>query len=882
MSRLHGNNVEEVIITANKDWDALFNTLTDSITVHDADFNIVRMNASALELLGLQLQDQVSSKKCYRYYHGSDKPPSHCASCQTIKTGKPSTTEIFEPFLNKRLEIRALPRFGNDGKLEGLIHIVRDVTDRKRAEEELQQAKESLEHRVEMRTEALLKDILERKRIAAELKESEDEYRSLASTVDYLILVDSDCRYLLANESYLNLFGFEKADVIGKLYKELHDEETTKVFTDAVKKALETGRAYQDEWWGRRSNKCVLRTFSPLNSSTGGLAKVTVSAKDITERKLVEQKLAESEAKYRSLASTMDRLFLVDRDCRYLFANQAYLNLFGGLKDLVIGKKHDELYDAETYRIFAKAVNHVFATGQSYQDEWLGKRHGKYLLRTFSPIQSSDGSVAAVTVASIDITERRKVEEALLASEQMARRLSQENKLMAEIAKIVSSTLDIESIFEGFAEKVREVIPLDRIAILTVESECYTRILRFVHDYSLSENPYEAARTLAGTRTEQVVRTKSSLFMNSKNREKMVKKYPTILPTSQSLMMVPLISNDVALGTLNFHSLQIDAYSENDLRLAERVGNQIAGAIASAQLFFEQKRTEQALQTSERHFRGIIDQNPISMAVIRMDGIIEYINHRAVDTFGYEHTDIPDMEHWWPLAYPDEQYRNEVIEQWMGLVRKAIELHREIESREYRITCKDGKIKTVMVFGTIIAEKVFVMFEDITELKNIEELLRNHAEMLEQLVMERTTELAERNKELVDMNTALQVLLKKRETDKRNAEELIVSNIKNLVYPYLEKMKNNASNAQQHLLLSTIDTNLNELLSSVLKELRQFNLSPKEVQVATMVKNGKTTKEIAEILGVETGSIDTHRNSIRKKLGLSRNVNLHSKLQSFT
>jgi diguanylate cyclase (GGDEF)-like protein/PAS domain S-box-containing protein len=133
------NKSEEAIIAANKDWDALFNTITDSITVHDRDFNIIRMNQSALEMLGLQHQKQVSSTKCFRYYHGSDEPPADCASCQTLKTGKPSTTEIFEPFLNKHLEIRALPRFGGDGQLVGLIHIVRDISERRSAEAMLQE-----------------------------------------------------------------------------------------------------------------------------------------------------------------------------------------------------------------------------------------------------------------------------------------------------------------------------------------------------------------------------------------------------------------------------------------------------------------------------------------------------------------------------------------------------------------------------------------------------------------------------------------------------------------------------------------------------------------------------------------------------------------------
>ena len=158
--------------------------------------------------------------------------------------------------------------------------------------------------------------------------------------------------------------------------------------------------------------------------------------------------------------------------------------------------------------------------------------------------------------------------------------------------------------------------------------------------------------------------------------------------------------------------------------------------------------------------------------------------------------------------------------------------------------------------------------------------MRKHTELLEHLIGERTAELEMRSTNLVEMNTALNVLLQKREEDKRQVEELIVTNIKSLVYPYVKKMRNDIPNAKQNLLLDIIETHLNELLSPLLKYLQQFNLTPKEVQVAAMVKDGKTTKEIAEVLGVATSSIDAHRNSIRKKLGLNRSVNLQSKLQS--
>jgi len=108
------------------------------------------------------------------------------------------------------------------------------------------------------------------------------------------------------------------------------------------------------------------------------------------------------------------------------------------------------------------------------------------------------------------------------------------------------------------------------------------------------------------------------------------------------------------------------------------------------------------------------------MAIIDFNGNIEFINKQAVKTFGYLHEDIPTMDHWWTKAYPEENYRKQTIEQFMGLVNRAIVEKCEIERREYYPTCKDGTVKAMVIFGVIVEDKIFVMFEDITERKNAE------------------------------------------------------------------------------------------------------------------------------------------------------------------
>ncbi len=125
------------------EWKKIFNSLTDIITIHDDDFNIIYSNSAAAEMLKLPI---ASSKKikCYKYYHGSNHPPGDCASCQILKTKMPAVLEIFEPHLNKSIEIRAIPRSNDKKQIIGSIHIVRDITERKQREEQLEDSREKL------------------------------------------------------------------------------------------------------------------------------------------------------------------------------------------------------------------------------------------------------------------------------------------------------------------------------------------------------------------------------------------------------------------------------------------------------------------------------------------------------------------------------------------------------------------------------------------------------------------------------------------------------------------------------------------------------------------------------------------------------------------
>lgn len=136
-------------------WLEVLNTLDDVVTIHDLDFNIVAANDVARQVLQLPNRDSTYPTKCYLYYHGLDSPPHQCAGCLVMQTCKPAVLELFEPHLDRHLEVRALPRFDEDGKLAGVVHVARDVSRRKLAEQELATYRGRLEELLERRVRDL-------------------------------------------------------------------------------------------------------------------------------------------------------------------------------------------------------------------------------------------------------------------------------------------------------------------------------------------------------------------------------------------------------------------------------------------------------------------------------------------------------------------------------------------------------------------------------------------------------------------------------------------------------------------------------------------------------------------------------------------------------
>jgi diguanylate cyclase (GGDEF)-like protein/PAS domain S-box-containing protein len=258
----------------------------------------------------------------------------------------------------------------------------------------------------------------ERKRAEEALRQSEEKYRSLASTEDSMYFVDRECRYRFMNKAHLLRLDLPLDKVIGRSYSEFHSEEDTKRFTDRVEAVFATGNSFQTEHRSERDNKYFLRTFGPVKDLQGNITDVTVISKDITERKRAEEALIQSEERYRTiLDNTQEGYFEVDLVGNFTFVNDAECNDLGYTREELIGMNYkrytDETAAKKTYELF----NRVFRTGEQirgFEGEFIKKDGTKGFNEiSVSLIRNKEGKPVGFRGLSRDITERKRLEEKL-------------------------------------------------------------------------------------------------------------------------------------------------------------------------------------------------------------------------------------------------------------------------------------------------------------------------------------------------------------------------------------------------------------------------------------------------------------------------------------
>ena len=181
-----------------------------------------------------------------------------------------------------------------------------------------------------------------------------------------------------------------------------------------------------------------------------------------------------------------------------------------------------------------------------------------------------------------------------------AQRLATQNAVLAEIGRVVSSSLDIEDVYALFANQTLQLIPFDRISINMIRQETGEFVTAYVIGSPVPSRAVGETTRIAGTFTEHVIQSRQATVFHPGSKEAMLGRFPGLVPEYasgiRSFLSVPLIFNDRVIAVLNFRSLSEDTYTHHDLEVAQLIGAQVAGAIANSQLHAETVEADRILQ----------------------------------------------------------------------------------------------------------------------------------------------------------------------------------------------------------------------------------------------------------------------------------------------
>jgi len=483
------------------------------------------------------------------------------------------------------------------------------------------------------------------------------------------------------NQAWHSLLQYELADSLGKCLEDFIVPKDRQLFE--ASKSLMAASPSKPPPFGvrlqRKDGVCLWFEFTASpNSSTLGLVG---SLHDVSEQKQALVILHESEERFHSLFETSNDAILILREGRCIDCNRKALALFGCSYENLMGATTDQFSpayqaDGEVSKTKSQRLIEAALTGQLQFFEWQHiKADGTAFDAEVSVNAFTLGGETLLQAIVRDISERKRAEQT-------------QERLVSRLRNIIEATL--VGTWEWNVQTGE-----------TILNEHWAEIL----GYSLQEL--------------------QPLTINT------------------WLDLAHPADQDRSNQLLQAHFAGESPYYECEARMRHKDGHWVwildRGKVThwtsdgkplwmfgTHQDITKRKRVEEELHASEARLRRTLDHAPVPMICVSLEppGRTLYINQQFIDTYGYTLEDVPDLDRWGLLAYPDESYRQSLRKEWNKNLKEAIEKHGVITPHEVQIVCKNGTKRNVLSSCTVLNEMFVATLMDITSLKETEKRLR--------------------------------------------------------------------------------------------------------------------------------------------------------------
>jgi PAS domain S-box-containing protein len=423
--------MEHALLASENRFRSIAETASDAIIIFDSDENIFFWNEAAKTIFGYsvgetqgEILDSIMARQSAKMFQ--------TAMQQVIATG---TSEL----IGRTIEAVGIRKGGSELPLEvslatwggkvGVFFtvIARDITQRKQAENALKRAYAEVEKRVEARTAELQRKIAERKRAEEALRESEEKYRTILENIeDGYYKVDIAGNLTFFNDALCKILGYPKDELMGMNNRQYMDDETAKKVYRTFNIVYQTGEPAKTFDWElirKDGTKRFIEVSVSLDRNRAGEPiGFQGLCRDITERKLAEEALQESESRYRTLFENAgDAIFIHDLEGHFLEVNRVACERLGYSREELLQMSPMDIDSPEYAALVSARLEKLRQRGHVFFETEHVRRDGTVIpVELSSRVIEYAGNPAMLSIAR-DITERKQAEETLRESEERFR-----------------------------------------------------------------------------------------------------------------------------------------------------------------------------------------------------------------------------------------------------------------------------------------------------------------------------------------------------------------------------------------------------------------------------------------------------------------------------